>query len=100
MAVDIVLIKVSTFRDGSALITSYSTYTNKFEDILRSNWHYVILDEGHKIRNPESQITISIKKLKTPHRLILRYISYLLSLYFIFKKFSGAPMQNNLRELW
>lgn len=52
--------------------------------LLRHTWHYVILDEGHKIRNPESQIANTVKQLRTPHRLIL----------------SGSPMQNNLKELW
>jgi DNA excision repair protein ERCC-6 len=44
----------------------------------------VILDEGHKIRNPDAKVTMSLKELRTPHRLLL----------------SGSPLQNNLRELW
>jgi DNA excision repair protein ERCC-6 len=51
---------------------------------LSRNWHYVILDEGHKIRNPDAKITIVAKCFRTPHRLIL----------------SGSPIQNNLKELW
>ena len=45
---------------------------------------YVILDEGHKIRNPDAAITVAIKRFITPHRIIM----------------SGAPIQNNLKELW
>ncbi|XP_062507872.1 DNA excision repair protein ERCC-6-like isoform X2 [Corticium candelabrum] len=41
-------------------------------------------DEGHIIRNPDSEITLACKQFRTPHRLIL----------------SGSPIQNNLRELW
>lgn len=54
------------------------------DDLLRHDWHYVILDEGHKIRNPDAQATLAAKQFQTPHRLIL----------------SGSPIQNNLRELW
>jgi DNA excision repair protein ERCC-6 len=53
-------------------------------DLIAKNWHYVILDEGHKIRNPDAKITIVAKCFRTPHRLIL----------------SGSPIQNNLKELW
>lgn len=66
------------------MITSYVTCIQQSHELLRHTWHYVILDEGHKIRNPDSQITTTVKLLKTPHRLIL----------------SGSPMQNNLKELW
>ena len=51
---------------------------------MSRNWHYVILDEGHKIRNPDAKITLVAKCFRTPHRIIL----------------SGSPIQNNLKELW
>uniref|UniRef100_A0A183BTS6 DNA repair and recombination protein RAD54-like n=1 Tax=Globodera pallida TaxID=36090 RepID=A0A183BTS6_GLOPA len=70
--------------DGSILVTSYSTFILSYKQIMAVNWHYFILDEGHKIRNPEAKITLALKELRTPHRLIL----------------SGSPMQNNFRELW
>ncbi|KAL3112868.1 hypothetical protein niasHT_015574 [Heterodera trifolii] len=70
--------------NGSILVTSYSTFMLSYEQISAVNWHYFILDEGHKIRNPEAKITLALKELRTPHRLIL----------------SGSPMQNNFRELW
>ncbi|XP_036121312.1 DNA excision repair protein ERCC-6 [Molossus molossus] len=66
------------------LITSYSYIRLMQDDISRHDWHYVILDEGHKIRNPNAAITLACKQFRTPHRVIL----------------SGSPMQNNLRELW
>ncbi|XP_008574801.1 PREDICTED: DNA excision repair protein ERCC-6 [Galeopterus variegatus] len=66
------------------LITSYSYVRIKQDDISRHDWHYVILDEGHKIRNPNAAVTLACKQFRTPHRIIL----------------SGSPMQNNLRELW
>ncbi|XP_073976975.1 DNA excision repair protein ERCC-6-like isoform X2 [Rhodnius prolixus] len=72
-----------TYTQG-ILITSYTALVQYQEKILSKNWHYVILDEGHKIRNNNAQVTIAAKKFDTPHRLIL----------------SGSPLQNNLRELW
>ncbi|CAM5155968.1 unnamed protein product [Natator depressus] len=66
------------------LITSYS-YIRLMQDNINSyDWHYVILDEGHKIRNPNAAVTLACKQFRTPHRIIL----------------SGSPMQNNLKELW
>ncbi|XP_037638840.1 DNA excision repair protein ERCC-6 isoform X2 [Sebastes umbrosus] len=66
------------------LITSYSAVRNLQDALQRFDWHYIILDEGHKIRNPNAGVTTASKQFRTPHRFIL----------------SGSPMQNNLRELW
>jgi len=56
-----------------------------YQDYLHGlDWHYAILDEGHKIRNPDAQVTLACKRFRTPHRIIL----------------SGSPVQNNLKELW
>ena len=71
-------------RLNGILITSYSSILI-YQDLLQEfEWHYVILDEGHKIRNPDAQTTIACKRFGTPHRIIL----------------SGSPIQNNLKELW
>ncbi|XP_006874667.1 PREDICTED: DNA excision repair protein ERCC-6 [Chrysochloris asiatica] len=69
---------------NGVLITSYSYIRLMQDDISKHDWHYMILDEGHKIRNPNAAITLACKQFRTPHRIIL----------------SGSPMQNNLRELW
>ncbi|XP_055083155.1 DNA excision repair protein ERCC-6 isoform X1 [Periophthalmus magnuspinnatus] len=66
------------------LITSYSAVRNMQDILQRYDWHYIILDEGHKIRNPNAGVTVACKQFRTPHRFIL----------------SGSPMQNNLKELW
>ncbi|XP_037322126.2 DNA excision repair protein ERCC-6 [Pungitius pungitius] len=66
------------------LITSYSAVRNLQDTLQRFDWHYIILDEGHKIRNPNAGVTTACKQFRTPHRFIL----------------SGSPMQNNLKELW
>lgn len=66
------------------LITSYTGVYSQVETLVQYKWHYIILDEGHKIRNPEAQITVALKRFQTQHRLIL----------------SGSPIQNSLKELW
>lgn len=71
-------------NEGHILITSY-VGLKIYEDYLSDvKWGYVVLDEGHKIKNPNSNVTIAAKRLKTSNRIIL----------------SGTPIQNNLIELW
>lgn len=71
-------------RDGHVLVTTYSGLQTYAELLIPVDWGYVVLDEGHKIRNPNTAITIYCKELRTHNRIIL----------------SGTPMQNNLTELW
>ena len=47
-------------------------------------WSYVVLDEGHKIKNDLSLISKALQGLGAEYRLIL----------------TGTPLQNNLQELW
>ena len=71
-------------KSNGILITTYSGVTDYQDMLYNYEWHYVILDEGHKIRNPDAQTTIACKRFRSPHRIIL----------------SGSPIQNNLKELW
>ncbi|KAH7139411.1 SNF2 family N-terminal domain-containing protein [Dendryphion nanum] len=71
-------------RQGHVLVTTYSGLQTYSEFLIPTEWDCAILDEGHKIRNPNTSITIHCKELRTAHRIIL----------------SGTPMQNNLTELW
>ncbi|KAK4570132.1 DNA repair protein rhp26 [Recurvomyces mirabilis] len=71
-------------RDGHVLVTTYSGLQTYAELLIPIDWEYAVLDEGHKIRNPNTAITIFCKELRTHNRVIL----------------SGTPMQNNLTELW
>ncbi|KAI9372750.1 SNF2 family N-terminal domain-containing protein [Aspergillus egyptiacus] len=71
-------------EEGHVLVTTYSGLQSYASLLIPVEWGGAILDEGHKIRNPNTSITIHCKELRTPHRIIL----------------SGTPMQNNLTELW
>lgn len=45
------------------LITSYS-YVRIMQDYIQKyDWHYIILDEGHKIRNPNAGVTVACKQV-------------------------------------
>lgn len=71
-------------KSNGIIITGY-TGLLKYKEIFKNfRWHYLILDEGHKIKNSEAKVTLAAKEFKTPHRLLL----------------TGSPMQNNLQELW
>ncbi|RAL11995.1 DNA-dependent ATPase RAD26 [Aspergillus homomorphus CBS 101889] len=71
-------------EEGHVLVTTYSGLQTYASLVIPIEWGCAVLDEGHKIRNPNTSITIHCKELRTPHRVIL----------------SGTPMQNNLTELW
>ncbi|MCJ1401547.1 hypothetical protein MMC11_004763 [Xylographa trunciseda] len=71
-------------QEGHVLVTTYSGLQTYAELLIPIDWEYAVLDEGHKIRNPNTAITIYCKELRTANRIIL----------------SGTPMQNNLVELW
>ncbi|KAM5437788.1 DNA repair protein rhp26 [Microsporum ferrugineum] len=71
-------------EDGHVLVTTYAGLQTYSSLLIPVDWGIAVLDEGHKIRNPDTSITIHCKELRTSHRLIL----------------SGTPMQNNLTELW
>ena len=71
-------------NEGHILVTTYSGLQTYADLLIPMDWEYAVLDEGHKIRNPNTAITIYCKELKTANRIIL----------------SGTPMQNNLVELW
>lgn len=71
-------------ENGGVLITTYSGLQSYAPLLIPVDWEYAILDEGHKIKNPDTAITIYCKELRTANRVIL----------------SGTPMQNNLLELW
>ncbi|KAI9019731.1 SNF2 family N-terminal domain-containing protein [Hyaloraphidium curvatum] len=66
------------------VITSYECLRNDLQELGKITWNYVVLDEGHLIRNAKTKITQAVKSLISTHRLIL----------------SGTPIQNNALELW
>ncbi|KAL4452053.1 hypothetical protein ABPG75_007715 [Micractinium tetrahymenae] len=78
------LIREIAESDSGVLLTTYETMRLQRADLLEVEWGYVVLDEGHKITNPDAEVTLAAKQMQTVHRLIM----------------SGSPIQNRLAELW
>jgi DNA excision repair protein ERCC-6 len=78
------LVRRIASSDAGILLTTYEQLRIRREEILPIAWGCVILDEGHKIRNPDAEVTLVAKQLATVHRLIM----------------TGSPIQNRLTELW
>ncbi|XP_021888520.1 protein CHROMATIN REMODELING 8 isoform X2 [Carica papaya] len=70
--------------ESGLLITTYEQLRLLGGKLLDIEWGYAVLDEGHRIRNPNAEITLVCKQLQTVHRVIM----------------TGAPIQNKLSELW
>ncbi|KAI9166802.1 TBP associated factor [Paramyrothecium foliicola] len=70
--------------DTDIVVTSYDVCRNDTDILEKHNWNYVVLDEGHLIKNPRAKISQAVKRLSSNHRLIL----------------TGTPIQNNVLELW
>lgn len=69
----------------------YNVLLTTFEYILREKralcsvrWKFVIVDEGHKMKNVKSKFHSTLGDFRSTHRLLL----------------TGTPLQNNLNELW
>ncbi|APA09215.1 hypothetical protein SS1G_14268 [Sclerotinia sclerotiorum 1980 UF-70] len=65
-------------------ITSYQLVIQDQQVFKRRQWHYMILDEAHNIKNFQSQRWQTMLNFNTRARLLL----------------TGTPLQNNLTELW
>ncbi|PRP84051.1 P-type ATPase [Planoprotostelium fungivorum] len=75
-------------HEGGVMIMSYELFrimitTNEVSG-MKSDLDLIVLDEGHRISNFNSQITEAVEKLKTKRRIIL----------------TGYPLQNRLIEYW
>ncbi|KAG2030306.1 SNF2 family N-terminal domain-containing protein, partial [Suillus americanus] len=65
-------------------ITTYEAYVCEDSWFKSRRWFYCVLDEGHRIKNSDTNLFGKIRGLGSLYRLIL----------------TGTPVQNNLVELW
>ncbi|KAL2507883.1 chromatin structure-remodeling complex protein SYD-like [Forsythia ovata] len=70
----------------NVLLTTYEYLMNKHDrpKLSKVQWHYLIIDEGHRIKNASCKLNAELKHYRSNHRLLL----------------TGTPLQNNLEELW
>ncbi|KAM4615933.1 DNA excision repair protein ERCC-6-like 2 isoform 2-T2 [Polymixia lowei] len=78
--------ELTRIRKGRSEIalTTYETLRLCLDQFNSIGWSAVIVDEAHKLKNPNSQITQAMKELKCQVRVGL----------------TGTILQNNLEELW
>lgn len=66
------------------IVTNYALLRRDLEALQKYTFRAVILDEAQFIKNPDAQITQSVKQLAADHRLAL----------------TGTPLENRLLDLW
>ncbi|KAL3829771.1 hypothetical protein ACJIZ3_018573 [Penstemon smallii] len=83
-------------QDKGILLTTYDIVRNNTKSLCgdyrdrddgeedEKLWDYMVLDEGHLIKNPNTQRAKSLLQIPCHRRIII----------------SGTPLQNNLKELW
>jgi len=52
--------------------------------LKRFAYQYIIIDEGHRMKNAASKLSATLMQYESAHRVLL----------------TGTPLQNNLHELW
>ncbi|AAS51822.1 ADL098Cp [Eremothecium gossypii ATCC 10895] len=75
------------FRKNSGegvVVTSYEIVMRDMNVILSHQWKFLIVDEGHRLKNINCKLIRELKRINTFNRLLL----------------TGTPLQNNLAELW
>lgn len=87
------IIRNATKCPNGLLITSYEHFRLHSDELLGIKWGYVILDEGHKIKNPDADITLLVKRVK--EEFLHSLFSYLIDLgsyssTFDYDRFSSA----------
>ncbi len=74
----------SNFSGHDIVLTSYGLLRRDIVFLKDFKFHYIILDESQKIKNPISQTAKAARVLQAQHRLVL----------------TGTPVENNTIELW
>ncbi|XP_076455656.1 lymphoid-specific helicase-like isoform X2 [Babylonia areolata] len=66
------------------VITSYEVAMMDQKQLQKVEWRYLVVDEGHRIKNTHCRLINALRVYRTTNRLLL----------------TGTPLQNNLAELW
>jgi SWI/SNF-related matrix-associated actin-dependent regulator of chromatin subfamily A member 5 len=77
-------ILVSEPRAWDVVVTTYEVANLEKTALAKIAWRFVIIDEAHRIKNENAQLSKTVRLLRTENRLLI----------------TGTPLQNNLHELW
>ncbi|KAJ4319242.1 putative ATPase [Fusarium piperis] len=64
--------------------TSYEMVLRDQHNLSKINWEFIIIDEGHRMKNAEAKLFQQLRQFSSATRLLI----------------TGTPLQNNLKELW
>nr|CAB3498397.1 unnamed protein product [Digitaria exilis] len=70
--------------DFPIVVTSYEMAMSDARFLAHHSWKYVVVDEGHRLKNSKCKLLREIKRIPMDNKLLL----------------TGTPLQNNLAELW
>ncbi|EDU48119.1 ISWI chromatin-remodeling complex ATPase ISW2 [Pyrenophora tritici-repentis] len=70
--------------DFPIMITSYEICMNDRKYLTSFGWQFIIIDEGHRIKNLDCRLIRELQQFQSANRLLI----------------TGTPLQNNLTELW
>lgn len=71
--------------DFQVVLTTYEFVVKDRLFLGKIKWKYIIIDEGHRMKNADCKLALTLgSKYKTRNRILL----------------TGTPLQNNLTELW
>ncbi|KAF3163534.1 hypothetical protein TWF788_001547 [Orbilia oligospora] len=70
--------------DFPVVCTSYEIIMNDRKYLASYDWKYIVVDEGHRLKNFNCRLVKELEKYPSANRLLL----------------TGTPLQNNLVELW
>lgn len=76
--------EISHVNRFDLVITSYSLIRNDIELYEIYDFEVIVLDEANHIKNPNTKISNTVKRLNSTYRFVL----------------TGTPIENNLKELW
>ncbi|XP_072040298.1 lymphoid-specific helicase-like [Amphiura filiformis] len=76
--------KHGEFNVQPVVITSYEIVMRDRKGLQHFLWKYIVIDEGHRIKNLNCRLISELKCYQSANRLLL----------------TGTPLQNNLSELW
>ncbi|CAF4558922.1 unnamed protein product [Rotaria sp. Silwood1] len=66
------------------LVTAYHIIISDKAFFKREQWPLLVIDEGHRLKNPKCQLMAMLRRLHTGSRFLL----------------TGTPVQNNMSEMW
>eukprot|EP01080_Neovahlkampfia_damariscottae_P009826 gene9826-2148_t len=71
-------------KNFNVLLIQYEYVSRDVNILRRTPYEYIIIDEGHRIKNKDAKLVADLKLYNSKYRLLL----------------TGTPLQNDLTELW